>query len=153
VDFSLLNRQRTIRIGETKITCPGDCAEAPPEPIVAVCGDGIVEDTETWQTCCLDTGCPQNYICITASTGDEMCVPVEVTECITDADCLDQEFCNTGKVCVLVDCPCGELLPHGCYAYECCNNAMCTGAENYCIDEGTPQSHCEILSTPPEGSK
>ncbi|MCD6522429.1 MAG: hypothetical protein J7K68_01660 [Candidatus Diapherotrites archaeon] len=38
--------------------------EAPRPPQVPVCGNGIIEPGETYQTCCLDAGCPEGLECI-----------------------------------------------------------------------------------------
>jgi len=37
---------------------------APEEEVGPVCGDGIVEPGENYQTCCRDAGCPEGQVCI-----------------------------------------------------------------------------------------
>jgi len=68
----------------------------PPKP-QPVCGNGIIEDGETAETCCADAGCLENKTCVSnqckfvAVCGNNIC---ELTEDITScpADCSVAQF-------------------------------------------------------------
>jgi len=53
-------------------------------------------------------------------------------ECITDADCRANEYCDNGD-CRPVLCPCGNITSHICIPFECCSDEDCEEGER-CID-------------------
>ncbi len=68
----------------------------PPKP-QPVCGNGILEEGETSDTCCSDAGCPENRSCISnqckfvAICGNNLCEPTEnATSC--PMDCVAVQF-------------------------------------------------------------
>lgn len=98
------------------------------------CGNKLVEEGETPQTCCEDTGCLPSQICINGSCANIGCGYCEYVanntchryECCSDAECGKNETCgrNTNK-CVQIECECGYIKNSTCVSYECCGNNDC----------------------------
>jgi PGF-pre-PGF domain-containing protein len=81
----------------TKLGMFATVAPPPPPKPQPVCGNGILEEGETSETCCADAGCPQDRSCISnqckfvAICGNNIC---ELTENATScpADCAAAQF-------------------------------------------------------------
>lgn len=82
-----------------------------------ICGNGILEEGETSQTCCEDTRC----------IGDQSCVFHQCVDPVCDS--------------------CSYLENHKCVNYECCLDDDCDddnpNSEDKCISPGTQDSFCK----------
>ncbi|MBI3036353.1 hypothetical protein HYY73_01155 [Candidatus Woesearchaeota archaeon] len=100
----------------------------------AGCGNDILEQGETPQNCCEDTGCLPSQSCTNHSCTNIACGYCEYAanetchkyECCADAECGKNETCsvNTNK-CAQIECECGYTNNRTCVEYECCNNREC----------------------------
>ncbi|MBD3203233.1 hypothetical protein GF327_02995 [Candidatus Woesearchaeota archaeon] len=117
-----------------------------------VCGNGIIENKETQQTCCLDAGCPGDAQCRDNSCVDPECKGCQFLknhkcvsyECCNDNDCKNNQICADNKC---QDFTCGECkhpLNHKCVKSECCSDEDCDDNDvstfdicenNRCINE------------------
>jgi hypothetical protein len=64
----------------------------------------------------------------------------ECAGCISDDDCLGNQYCNAGE-CLPVPCDCGIVSAHQCNPYECCSDSDC-GQNQQCENHtcvGIPQ--------------
>jgi len=117
-----------------------------------VCGNGVVEEGETIETCCEDAGCSGDASCQAAGCLDPFCGTCQYLqdhvcldyECCADSDCTDTQEC-TANSCVGIVCgTCEYISNNTCVAWECCQNTDCsTGEEcanNVCVSScGTCQ--------------
>lgn len=87
------------------------------------CGDIYGHECHPYE-CCVDAGCAGNMTCVL-----NRCVPR--VECLSDRDCADAEYCDSGA-CELVVGECGYTANHTWIPYACCNTTSCS-ADEMCL--------------------
>jgi len=105
---------------------------------IGTCGDNILDNGETPETCCLDAGCYgdqicEENICINPSCGE--CQYIEDYIC-KDYGCCDDNDCNQNFYCENNQC-----LETEC-DYQCCNDNGCDEDE-YCTNNECEELDCE----------
>lgn len=100
----------------------------------ASCGNRLMEQGESPQNCCEDTGRLPAQSCVNHSCIEVKCGECEYVannschryECCSDLECGKNETCsrNTNK-CVAIECECGYIKNRTCVSYECCSNKDC----------------------------
>ncbi|MBW2965836.1 hypothetical protein KY342_01890 [Candidatus Woesearchaeota archaeon] len=124
-----------------------------------VCGNGIIEEGETMQTCCEDTGCLGEQTCEFHRCIDPICSECQYLQnhvcidykCCKDDDCNKDEICQSHQ-CVKLNCgECQYIENHKCENYQCCSDADCENfyafKESRCINPATVDSYCKIVSS------
>ena len=100
-------RDFIVRVGAE---CAAD-EDCPPDEF---CNAGVCEpERDQNETCTRDGECASG-----------LCAFGRCAYCESDADCAGDEQCSGGE-CRKIDCPCGEIISHGCVSYECCVDADC----------------------------
>jgi hypothetical protein len=97
-----------------------------------VCGNGILEEGESSQNCCEDTGCSGIQTCIEHSCTEIVCGECEYIEnkicnsyeCCSDSACATDEICVDNE-CAEIICTCGYIEDRECVQYECCHGYEC----------------------------
>ncbi len=113
----------------------------------ALCGNQLLEEGESPQNCCDDTGCLPSQICTNHSCIAISCGYCEYAanetchryECCSDSECGKNETCssNTNK-CAQIECECGYIKNRTCVEYECCTGFECPSglcSNNKCVVE------------------
>ncbi|MBU0459848.1 MAG: hypothetical protein KJ597_02170 [Nanoarchaeota archaeon] len=103
----------------------------------SICGNGIVEEGETLETCCLDAGCLGEQTCENNVCLEPICEGCQYLEnhickdydCCTDSDCSDEEICEDHECTVLGCGECQYIEDRVCKDYECCVNGDCNNDE------------------------
>lgn len=110
-----------------------------------VCGNGVLEEGENPDTCCVDAGCfgdqtCQDNICVAPTCGE--CQYLAGNECL-DYECCSDDQCGSGFSCQQNRCRevicgfCQYVDGNACTSYECCEDSQCFEGEicnqNTCI--------------------
>ena len=99
-----------------------------------VCGNGIVEDGETEETCCEDVGCLGEQICLNHRCNDPECSECQYLQnhsCV-NFECCENNDCKNNEICIENQCTpfnCGEcqyIVNHQCKDYSCSNDSDCS---------------------------
>jgi len=114
------------------------------------CGNGIIEEGETPETCCADTGCKGDQTCDTACI-DPVCGTCQYLqdhvcqdyECCSNDECLDSEVCGS-NYCVDLNCDtCQYAQGHQCINYACCRDEDC-GLDQTCQNHECSSLQCSL---------
>jgi len=106
-----------------------------------VCGNGIVENGETMETCCFDIGCIGEQSCIENICTEPVCGDCQYLEdhSCNSYECCDNDACGEAeecinKICTSIECGfCEYALDHACIEYECCSTRDCSSGME-CVD-------------------
>jgi len=118
------------------------------------CGDGVAEEGETSETCCLDAGCSGEQTCDNNTCVDPVCGNCQYLEshvckdypCCDDTDCLDTETC-INHACQQITCGnCQYIEARACIDSECCQDTDCDDSNpntaDKCLNPGTKSAFC-----------
>jgi hypothetical protein len=99
---------------------------------VPECGNGVIDQDENSESCCLDVGCGDDAECV-----NNECFayePAVELDCTADSDCLSDEICSD-NACEELECnSCEYIDNHDCKEYLCCDDDDCDDGDSDTVD-------------------
>lgn len=109
-----------------------------------VCGNSVIEEGETSDTCCIDVGCVGEQTCVDNKCQEPVCGECqhihEETHICIDYDCCDNSECSDDEECVDHECKgivcgyCKYVEGHECKKLVCCDDDECDDGDDETID-------------------
>lgn len=106
------------------------------------CGNGIVDNGETFENCCTDIGCPGQQTCEENICTGDACADCQFLEgmecksyeCCADSHCESSEECENNKCTEIICGECEYAKNHQCLPQECCSDSDCNDEDKSTID-------------------